>query len=189
MGYDLRFLFGSGRRSDKISIRLTGALAQWYNTYVGMGDVFMQRLRALLHSDQFREIFVYGVVGVLTTVINYAVYFAASRGGAALTGLPYDHAALVSFATAVAWVAAVAFAFWANKVFVFKSPGWNRKVLSRELPGFVSARLLSLAFDWAFVLLAVKLAGMNDLVAKLISNIVVIVLNYFASKFWIFRKR
>ena len=96
---------------------------------------------------------------------------------------------LFSFATAVAWVASVAFAFWANKVFVFKSPGWNRKVLSRELPGFVSARLLSLVFDWAFVLLTVKLAGMNDLVAKLISNIVVIVLNYFASKFWIFRKR
>ena len=57
------------------------------------------------------------------------------------------------------------------------------------MPEFVTARLLSLGFDAAFVELAVHLAGMNDLLAKLIANVIVIILNYFASKFWIFRKR
>ena len=149
----------------------------------------MRRLRALLHSDRFREIFVYGVVGVLTTVINYVAYFLVGRGVAALVGLAPDHGAIILLAKIVAWVLAVAFAFWANKVYVFRSPGWGRDVLKRELPGFVSARVLSLVFDAAFVELAVHLLGINDMIATLISNLFVIVLNYFASKFWIFRKR
>ena len=149
----------------------------------------MQQLRAFLRSDRFREIFVYGVVGVLTTAINYGVYAAGSRGAAALLGIAPDHAAMILIAKIIAWVLAVAFAFWANKVYVFRSAGWSRDILKRELPGFVSARILSLVFDAAFVEIAVHMFGMNDLIATLIANIIVIVLNYFASKFWIFRKR
>ena len=149
----------------------------------------MQKLRALLKSDRFREIFVYGVVGVLTTIVNYAVYFAFSRGVAALLGLAPDHAAMILAAKIVAWVAAVSFAFWANKVYVFRSADWSAGVVRRELPSFISARVLSLIFDAAFVEFAVHALGMNDLIATLISNVIVVVLNYFASKFWIFRKR
>ena len=149
----------------------------------------MQQLRAFLRSERFREIFVYGVVGVLTTAINYGVYAGASRGAAALLGIAPDHAAMILAAKLVAWILAVAFAFWANKVYVFRSDDWSRHTLQRELPGFVSARVLSLVFDAAFVELTVHLLGMNDLVASLISNVIVVVLNYFASKFWIFRKR
>ena len=149
----------------------------------------MQQLRALLRSDRFREVFVYGVVGVMTPAINYAVYAGVSRGTAAVLGLAPDHAAIILAAKIIAWIMAVAFAFWANKVYVFRSVGWSRQILKRELPGFVSARVLSLVFDAAFVEIAVHMFGMNDLIATLIANIIVIVLNYFASKFWIFRKR
>ena len=149
----------------------------------------MQRLRALLRSDRFREVFVYGIVGVLTTAINYGFYAGVSRGLAALLGVAPDHAAMILIAKIIAWIAAVAFAFWANKVYVFRSADWSGRTLRRELPGFVSARVLSLLFDAAFVELAVQLFGMNDLIATLVSNVIVVVLNYFASKFWIFRKR
>ena len=149
----------------------------------------MQRLRALLRSDRFREIFVYGVVGVLTTAINYGLYAGVSRGAAALIGIAPDHAMMILIAKIIAWVLAVAFAFWANKVYVFRSADWSGNTLRRELPGFVSARVLSLVFDAAFVEFAVHLLGMNDMIATLISNVIVVVLNYFASKFWIFRKR
>ena len=149
----------------------------------------MERLRKFLLSERFRELFVYGVVGVLTTAINYGAYAGASRGLAALVGIAPDHAAMILIAKIIAWIVAVAFAFWANKVYVFHSLDWSRRTVLRELPGFLSARVLSLVFDAAFVELTVHLMGMNDLVATLISNIIVIVLNYFASKFWIFRKR
>lgn len=149
----------------------------------------MERLRALLRSDRFREIFIYGVVGALTTAINYGAYAGISRGAAALIGVAPDHGGMILFAKIAAWILAVAFAFWANKVYVFKSPGWGADVLRRELPSFVSARVLSLVFDAAFVEIAVHAFGMHDLIASLISNVLVVILNYFASKFWIFRKR
>ncbi len=142
-----------------------------------------------MRSERFRELFFYGVVGLVTTAVNWGIYTLVSRLSAALFAIPVENALLIAAATIIGWIASVAFAFWANKKFVFRSPGWDRETLRRELPEFVTARLLSLGFDAAFVELAVHLAGMNDLLAKLIANVIVIILNYFASKFWIFRKR
>lgn len=148
----------------------------------------MMKLKAFLRSERFRELFFYGVVGVITTAINWGVYVAVSRGASLLTGVPVENALLIAVATVIGWAASVVFAFWANKKYVFKSPCWDGETLRRELPEFVTARLLSLGFDAAFVELAVRFAGMDDRIAKLIANIIVILLNYFASKFWIFRK-
>ena len=149
----------------------------------------MQKLRALLYRLKLRELIAYGIVGVLTTAVNYVMYAGVSRGAAALLGVAPDHAAMILAAKIVAWIAAVAFAFWANKKYVFMSADWSLSTLRHELPSFVSARILSLLFDVAFVEITVHLLGMNDLIATLIANIIVIVLNYFASKLWIFKKR
>lgn len=149
----------------------------------------MNKFKAFLKSNRFRELFFYGVVGLITTAVNWGVYTLISRLSAMFLGIPTENALLIAIATAVGWAASVAFAFWANKKYVFRSPGWDGVTLKRELPEFITARLLSLGFDAAFVELAVHLLGMNDLVAKLIANVIVIILNYFASKFWIFRKR
>ena len=149
----------------------------------------MKKLLAFVRGERFRELFVYGVVGVLTTAINYAAYAGGTRGIAALTGLAPDHAALILIVKIIAWCLSVAFAFWANKKYVFLSFDWSKATLRRELPGFVSARILSLVFDAAFVEITVHLLGMNDLVSTLIANVIVIILNYFASKFLIFRKK
>lgn len=149
----------------------------------------MKRLFEIIKSPRFRELFVYGVVGVLTTAINYAVYAGGTRGIAALLGIAPDHGILILIVKIIAWCASVAFAFWANKKYVFFSTDWSRMTLRRELPGFVSARVLSLLFDAAFVEITVHMMGMNDLIATLIANIIVIVLNYFASKFLIFKKK
>lgn len=147
------------------------------------------KLKAFFRSDRFRELFFYGIVGLITTAVNWGVYTLISRLSASLLGIPVENAILIAVSTVIGWAASVAFAFWANKKYVFRSPGWDMTTLKRELPEFITARLLSLGFDAAFVELAVHLAGMNDLAAKLIANIIVIILNYFASKFWIFRKR
>lgn len=149
----------------------------------------MKQLIAFIKSERFRELFVYGVVGVLTTAINYGVYAGGTRGAAAMLSIAPDHALLILVVKIIAWCVSVAFAFCANKKYVFLSPDWSGKTLRRELPSFVSARVLSLGFDAAFVEITVHLMGMNDLVATLVANIIVIVLNYFASKFWIFRKK
>ena len=117
------------------------------------------------------------------------MYAGITQGWAAITGGAADHPTLILIANILAWVLSVAFAFWANKKYVFRSPDWTREVLRREVPGFVTARLLSLGFDVVFVEGCVLLLGMNHLIAKLLSNVIVVILNYFASKFWIFRRR
>lgn len=152
-------------------------------------NIAMKRLMDFIKGPRFRELFIYGVVGVLTTLINYIFYALCTRGTAALLGIAPDHGMLILAAKIIAWVAAVAFAFWANKKYVFLSNDWSRAALRREVPGFVSARVLSLLFDAAFVEVAVHAFGMNDLIATLIANVIVIVLNYFASKFLIFKKK
>lgn len=149
----------------------------------------IKALIRLIKGPRFHELLIYGIVGVLTTAINYGVYAGGTRGAAALLGIAPDHAALILVVKIVAWCASVAFAFWANKKYVFQSPNWTLHTLRRELPSFVSARILSLLFDAAFVEITVHMCGMNDLIATLIANIIVIVLNYFASKFWIFKKK
>ena len=83
----------------------------------------------------------------------------------------------------------MAFAFWANKKYVFKSTDWSRDVLRRELIAFVTARLISLGIDLGIKQLTVQVFHMNDLIAMLIASVVVIVANYFASKLWIFKRK
>lgn len=147
------------------------------------------KLMMLLRSERFRELFVYGVVGVITTAINWGVYTILSWGCGALFGISPENALLIAAASVTGWAASVAFAFWANKKYVFRSPGWKLDTLKREIPEFITARLLSLGFDVVFMELAVHMLGMNDKLAKLVSNIIVVILNYFASKFWIFKKK
>ncbi len=149
----------------------------------------MQKIRDFLNSDRFRELFVYFVVGVLATVVNYAAYFAVTRGGHLIANVPVSNWLLILIAKIIAWMLAVAFAFWANKKYVFRSADWSRNVVRRELSAFVAARILSLGIDMGFVELAVQAFHMNDLIATLIANVIVMIANYVASKLWIFKRK
>ena len=127
------------------------------------------------------EVITYVIVGALTTVINYVVHFLMPRFGT--SGLD------VALASIVAWCAAVAFAFPANKVFVFDSPSWDRRTVIRELVPFITARLLSLGFDALFMFITAGRLHFNEPLMKVLSNIIVLTMNYVASKYVIFKKR
>ena len=93
----------------------------------------------------------------------------------------------------VLWVAAgcpamVAFAFLTNKVFVFRSKSFAAKQVLRELTSFVGARLFSLAVDTAGMWLLVDVLSWNDWLAKILMNVIVVVINYVFSKLFIFRR-
>ncbi|MGG4212123.1 GtrA-like protein [compost metagenome] len=111
--------------------------------------------------------------GVLTTLVNIFVYFLLT------------HLFIIDFriATSIAWIVSVLFAFITNKKYVFKS---NNHVF-RELLLFFTARIASYAIDLGGMILLVYLFHIDDGVAKIWVNILVIVLNYFLSKFLIFK--
>ena len=125
------------------------------------------------------EVIMYIICGVATTVVNYVVYFILPFG-ADDTG--------VLLKTVISWIAAVLFAFFVNKIFAFSSPGWDAKTLAREFFPFIAARLLSLGFDAAFMWFFVAVLHCNEPLFKILSNVFVMIANYFASKFIIFKK-
>lgn len=89
----------------------------------------------------------------------------------------------------IAWVAAVVFAFITNKLFVFGSKSFKTDVLVREMASFFGCRLLTGILDIVIMYIAVDVMDMNSTLWKFLSNILVIILNYLASKLVVFKKK
>jgi len=126
------------------------------------------------------EGFMYLVFGALTTIVSYVTYAVATR----IFQIGIIPADIIS------WVCSVAFAFVTNKLYVFKSTSNSIKNVTKEAVSFVTARLLSLGMEVGMIyVMILPVIGINDLVAKLIANIAVIIANYFLSKLIIFKKK
>lgn len=144
---------------------------------------------------KYGQIISYLFFGVLTTVVNYIVYglFLHIFG----VGPEDKNELLVLAANAIAWVAAVIFAFVTNKLYVFKSKSREKKTITRELSAFVAARLVSLGaetgiifvglrvYEWLGTEFSYKLWTWG---VKAAASVVVIILNYVFSKLFIFKK-
>ena len=137
----------------------------------------IQKIRALI--AKYWDILIYLVFGVLTTVVNYAVY------------LPVYNFCGISAAVSnmIAWVVAVVFAFLTNKPFVFHSHDWSVKTVVPELIKFVSCRLASGVMETVILFLAVDLMAWNGNVWKLVTQVLVIIINYVGSKLLVFRNK
>ena len=90
--------------------------------------------------------------------------------------------------TAVAWLAAVIAAYLTNRVWVFESKAEGFGPLAREFAAFLSCRVATGLADIAIMYVGVDLLRMQPILMKLLANVVVIVGNYLASKFFIFKK-
>jgi putative flippase GtrA len=89
----------------------------------------------------------------------------------------------------IAWVVAVAFAYLTNKPFVFKSHDWSAKTVIPELTKFIGCRVGSGAAETLILFLAVDLLGWNGNIWKLVTQVMVVVLNYIGSKLLVFRNK
>ena len=126
-----------------------------------------------------REMISYLIFGVLTTVVNLVVFQLCD----AVLGIYYIAA------NVIAWIIAVIFAYVTNKLFVFESKSWELKLVVREVISFGSARILSLLFETGFIALTVEVMGMPKFISKIIASIFVVIINYVASKLFIFKKK
>lgn len=136
----------------------------------------LSKIRALV--SKYWDIFSYLFFGVLTTVVNYVVYLPLHN----LLELP------ASVSNAAAWVVAVAFAYLTNKPFVFRSHDWSRQVVLPELAKFVGCRVGSGLAETLILMVAVDLLHWDGNIWKLITSVLVVVLNYVGSKLLVFRK-
>ena len=128
--------------------------------------------------NKYEEVIGYLIFGGLTTVVNIVVFY--------LFDSVFDVHYLV--ANAIAIVVSILFAFFTNKKYVFKSSTPTVQLWLKEFSLFVSFRLLSAVFDMGSMWLLVDGLNLNANVAKIITQFIVVVLNYAFSKFFIFKQ-
>ncbi|MBO7358849.1 MAG: GtrA family protein [Clostridia bacterium] len=137
----------------------------------------MDKIKAL--ALKYKEQILYVFFGGLTTLINWGAY-ALCYNVLGVSNVP---------SVIIAWILGVAFAFVTNKIWVFESRSFDTKTVLRELWTFVAARLVTGLLDLGIMYLAVDVLGGNGNVWKLISNVIVIILNYVFSKLIVFKKQ
>lgn len=141
-----------------------------------MEELQVEKLRQVL--EKYGDILSYLFFGVLTTVVNYLVYLPC-----------YNYLNLsAAVSNVIAWAAAVVFAYLTNKPFVFKSHDWSAKTVVPELTKFVGGRLFSGGLETAVIFITVDLLLWNGNVMKLITSVLVVIVNYVISKLLVFRK-
>lgn len=123
-----------------------------------------------------KELVMYGIVGLTTTVINIVIFYICRKTGMALVQ-----------SNVLAWTIAFIFAFIANKLWVFESKEWTGQKAIKEMLGFLIARLATLFLDSFLMWLFVDTFMLNDLLSKIVVNAIVIVVNYLVSKLLIFK--
>ena len=126
-----------------------------------------------------RELVSYVFWGVMTTAVNYVSY-------TLLTEVLHVY---YLTGTVIAWALSVLFAYFVNKMFVFRSRDWSWRVALRELWQMVAARLFSLGLEMAIMWFFVDTLHCPHLVVKLAANVVVVIVNYVLSKWIIFKPK
>lgn len=125
---------------------------------------------------EYQHLFWYVFFGLFTTVVNivaYAICMHILQIGNVASNI-------------VAWILAVTFAYLTNRKWVFDSVHHTKRAVAKEVVDFFIARGATGLLDLGIMFVTVDLLGWPDIILKIISNIIVIILNYVASKLWIF---
>ncbi len=124
--------------------------------------------------EKIKEWIRYGIVGVLTTVVNYMVYY---------IGLKLNLNWLCS--NTMAWIAAVIFAYIANRKVVFHS----KNEIKKECIEFFGLRFLTLMIENLLLGICIDGINLSNFISKIIVSIVTVIMNYGLCKTQIFSKK
>jgi len=128
---------------------------------------------------KYRQLILYFVFGGLTFLVSMVSYVFCVRA------LGLD----VLIANIVSWILAVLFAFFTNRKWVFDGEGGGSRSLLRQMASFFGGRLFTLAVEELILAVFVTWLRFDGVIVKVVAQVVVIVLNYFISKFWVFKKK
>lgn len=138
-------------------------------------------MKEFLKSEKFKKLVRYGIVGVCTTAVNYALLWLLFYQ----LHIDYD------VANAIAIVSSVLFAYVANKLFVFRSHTGSRGALVREAVSFFASRAVTALLEWGLGFVIHTLIGVDEnrwgMVSKVAINVLVLVLNFVFSQVFVFR--
>ncbi|MCL2592500.1 MAG: GtrA family protein [Defluviitaleaceae bacterium] len=137
----------------------------------------MKKIKELIYKILKHESFKYLVAGGFTTLISIGVYTAFIKLG-------FD----VIVSNTVSTIMAVLFAYFANKVWVFRQNNFKPAHMVKESFTFFLGRFVTYVLDTAMIWMLVEKISVNPIISKLITQVVIIVLNYVVSKKIVFKK-
>ncbi len=137
----------------------------------------MENIKALIKKVCTKEVILYFVFGVLTTLVNLFVFYI-------LTHLNLDE----NLSNVIAIVIAVLFAYFTNRKLVFNSTAVTFKENLKEFYKFILGRLFTMILEIVGFYLLFNILGIQELISKLLITVIVIILNFFISKFFAFKK-
>ncbi|OUZ24699.1 hypothetical protein A5867_002386 [Enterococcus sp. 6D12_DIV0197] len=135
--------------------------------------------KKILKQKKLWEPLTYLFFGGLTTVVNIVVYLIFREG----FGFYYQTANVIS------WIASVLFAYFTNKLWVFETKTKTKQESWAAFGKFIFFRVISLGLDMLCMYLFISILATGDLVAKLVTQVVVVLANYVFSKFLIFNTK
>lgn len=136
----------------------------------------MGKIKELIKKVCTKEIILYAIFGGLTTIVNIGSF-------ALMTKVFYINENLANF---IAIVLAVLFAYITNKDMVFHSNAANLKEKMKEFCKFMLGRAFTMVVEFIGCYLLFKLP-IPEIISKCIVTVIVIVLNFFISKFFAFK--
>ena len=140
----------------------------------------MQNFKEWIRSMfiKYKHIIYYLIFGLITTIVNIGTYW-----------LCYDVMHIPNLiSNFIAWITAVIVSFVTSKIWVFDSKSWEASIVISEAVKFFGARVATFLIDELIMGVGVDLLHFNGLVMKVVSGIVVVILNYVFSRIWVFKK-
>lgn len=145
---------------------------------VDLKNINIETLKGLYY--EYKEVVNYLIFGALTMVVNFLSYFIFAR---------VIHIEEV-ISSGLSWFCAVLFAYITNKIFVFESKTETKKEFFKEMISFFACRVLSGALcDVGTFALMIKVLNINDIIAKIVTQAMVVIVNYVLSKLVIFKNK
>ncbi len=135
----------------------------------------MKKILSLLNTEGMR----YLIIGGCTTLVNLVVYAFLCR----VVHLNVNVSNIISI------IVAIIFAYITNKLIVFRSHCSSFGELAAECARFVGARLATMAIEVGGVFLIYNVMHQDEMIAKLATQVLVVIGNYFISRFIVFRDR
>lgn len=124
------------------------------------------------------SVLLYLIVGAMTTAVSIITQYIPL-----LMGFPTE------VNTTVSWICSVTFAFFTNKVWVFKNESKAKSDWIKQAAAFYGARLTTYFLELAFMSFTVRTLHQNEYVMKLIAQVFILIINYLFSKLVVFRSK
>lgn len=144
-------------------------------------SIFPKPLQDLYHK--YEDLMLYLIFGVLTTIVSFGSQLLVALIMGTETYLA------TTIATIFSWICSVTFAFFTNKVYVFKSITDTKKAFWTEFISFYSARGLSLLLEVGIMNLFATKLGFNYWIVKIMAQVFIMLSNYLLSKLVIFKNK